>query len=158
MGDSRRFHLFAQCIKSNFPNASSIADVAGGKGYLNLALKNLGYKRVVTFDTRGKFRVNGIEYHTKLFDSTVPNEYDLLVGMHPDEATDHIIVEAGKRRIPFLIVPCCVKPSAITFWGNHVRRHWFAHLVKLAESFNMQVNKTTLRMNGRNEVFIGIPT
>lgn len=32
----------------------------------------------------------------------------LLVGMHPDEATDPIMRAANKYSKPFCIVPCCV--------------------------------------------------
>jgi hypothetical protein len=35
----------------------------------------------------------------------------LLVGFHPDEATEAIIDMAVQNRIPFVIVPCCVFPK-----------------------------------------------
>jgi len=157
MGDSRRFDLFAKLIKSTFPKARSIVDVAGGKGYLNLALLDLDYPKVTTYDVRVSGRIKGIEYKTKLFNSSAADDYDLIVGMHPDEATDHIIVEAGKRTIPFIVCPCCVKPSAVPFWGNYNRRNWLSHLLSLAERSGMETTMTTLPMNGRNEIIIGKP-
>jgi hypothetical protein len=35
----------------------------------------------------------------------------LIVGMHPDQATEEIVIQALKADIPFAIVPCCVYPS-----------------------------------------------
>ncbi len=40
MGDSRRFNVFANFIKENFPKCNKIADIAGDKGYLQTALRN----------------------------------------------------------------------------------------------------------------------
>lgn len=34
----------------------------------------------------------------------------LVLGMHPDEATDNIVDYAIRERIPFAVVPCCVFP------------------------------------------------
>lgn len=53
MGDSSRFRRFANLIHATFPNLSlRIADVAGGKGHLQAALRQLGYANVVSFDKR----------------------------------------------------------------------------------------------------------
>ena len=35
----------------------------------------------------------------------------LLVGLHPDEATDAIVDVAAALAIPFALVPCCVFPT-----------------------------------------------
>ena len=37
---------------------------------------------------------------------------DVVVGLHPDEATDAIVDAALAARKPFAVVPCCVFPSA----------------------------------------------
>ena len=42
MGDPRRFSLFADVIAANFPSNLPVADVAGGKGYLQVALRQRG--------------------------------------------------------------------------------------------------------------------
>ncbi len=86
MGDSKRFELFAQYIARNF-SASKYprADIAGGQGYLQQALRKLSYQ-VTTFDKRHKHvKSNKIQYKFKYFNSSIKEEYDLLVGMHPDE-------------------------------------------------------------------------
>jgi hypothetical protein len=44
-----------------------------------------------------------IQEHHKLF-----SDCSLLVGMHPDEATEIIIDTALKFNKPFAVVPCCV--------------------------------------------------
>lgn len=38
----------------------------------------------------------------------VLNECSVLVGMHPDQATDPILQAANRLKKPFCIVPCCV--------------------------------------------------
>jgi len=52
MGDSRRFDLFAKLATKYFPKSYRIADVAGGAGYLRLALREMGYNNVETWDKR----------------------------------------------------------------------------------------------------------
>jgi hypothetical protein len=91
------------------------------------------------------------------FTAKVEEEFDLLVGLHSDEATDHIIVEAARRRIPFVIVPCCVKPSAIPYRLSHSRVEWLTHLTREAQYRGYEVTMNCLRMNGRNEVLVGKP-
>lgn len=156
MGDTRRFDLFADFIKSNFPNCNKVADIAGGKGYLQIALKERGFN-VTTFDKR-KYKANKINYQYRYFDSTVKENFDLMVGMHPDEATDVIIVEAAKRSIPFAIVPCCIMPNAIPYWGQHSYKQWIEHLKKSAQKLGYQVYEKQLKMNGCNLVLYGRKT
>lgn len=50
---------------------------------------------------------------------TIPDDYitdlicdaSMLIGFHPDQATETIIDEAIKRNKPFAVVPCCVFPT-----------------------------------------------
>lgn len=156
MGDSRRFDLFAKFIRDNFPNCKNIADVAGGQGYLQIALRNYGYN-VITFDKRkGKRSITGkFEYQYRYFDSSVKGNFDLIVGMHPDEATDVIIVEAAKRNIPFAIVPCCIKPSAVVYRGQYKYDEWVKHLKNVAQKLGYDVYEKQLKMSGRNLVIYG---
>ena len=37
--------------------------------------------------------------------------FSVVLGLHPDEATDAIVEECVERRQPFAVVPCCVFPS-----------------------------------------------
>ncbi len=159
VGDKRRFDLFAKLIQGNFSDTGwAIADVAGGKGYLQLALVEFGYRQVVTFDVRSSESLGGkIKYRHQFFGPKVKGKFDLIVGMHPDEATDVIIVEAAKRGIPFVVCPCCVKPSAVSYWDQYKSSLWLAHLKKLAERLGFVVTETALRMTGKNTVLIGRP-
>lgn len=158
MGDSRRFDLFAAVIQRNFPafRYKAVADIAGGKGFLQLALRQRGYN-VTTFDKRSGYKKKSrkFRYQYRYFDSKIKQPFDLLVGMHPDEATDVIIEEAAKRKIPFVICPCCVKPTTTVFFGQHSFSRWVKHLEAYAVKLGFSVTKTKLRMNGKNLVLIG---
>ncbi len=158
MGDSRRFDLFAKLIFANFPpdKFPKVADIAGGKGYLQIALRRFGYN-VTTFDKRkGKRnRPKRFQYQYRYFSDNIRDTFDLLVCMHPDEATDVIIVEATKQRIPFIVCPCCIKPNAVAWFGIYKYHNWLEHLESLATEFGYMVTRTVLRMNGKSICLIG---
>lgn len=100
--------------------------------------------------------VSGLEYG--LFDfRSAPRDYDLVVGMHPDGGTDHIIQYAIKHRKPFCVCPCCVIPSAAPYGGDSGYVSWINHLVKMAEHARFDVAVTLLQMTGRNVAIIGKP-
>jgi hypothetical protein len=160
MGDSRRFNLFAKFIKDNFPPEKypKVADIAGGKGYLQTALRSYGYN-VTTFDKRKgrRNRPNRFQYQYRYFDRNIEEEFDLLVGMHPDEATDVIIAEAARRKTPYAVVPCCVKPtvSNIEFRNAYNYTNWIKHLKNFAAKLNLTANEAYLRMTGKRLVLYG---
>ena len=161
MGDSKRFDLFAKLIQRNFPPSRyhKIADIAGGKGYLQPALRPMGYD-VTTYDKpRSKHSKRNIpnrfQYNYQLFTDKIKTDFDILVGMHPDEATDIIIVQAAKRKIPFVVCPCCVKPEAVVYWGKHTYHLWCNHLERLARKLQFDIRWLLLPMNGKNKVLIG---
>lgn len=158
MGDAARFRLFADAVQSRFPDRRvKIADVASGRGGLHAALYMLGYQSVTSWDVRKKNATIRTGYHYGLFDyRNAPRKYDLVLGLHPDEATDQIIQYAVKHRKPFLVCPCCIKPSAVEFKGKGFG-DWMGHLVGLAESGDMKVEWFDLPMRGRNRVIAGIP-
>lgn len=158
MGDPRRFDQFAALIHRNFPRARRVADVAGGKGYLQTALRERGYE-VVTFDKRkGRKDRPKMRYQYRYFDSTITEPFDLLVGMHPDGATDVIIKEAAARRVPFVICPCCAISTATAYWGaRHGIGGWVEHLKAYAKRLGFEVREMLLKINGRNLVLVGVP-
>ena len=160
MGDSRRFDLMAGLIQKQFPSFkdSLIADVAGGKGHLQQSLRERGYTDIVTFDKR-KVRCRGRHHRQayQLFSRRTPGKFGLIIGMHPDEATDVIIVEAARRRVPFAVCPCCVKPTASTLWGKKSYGVWVKHLIGLAKRAGFDVTEHLLKMNGKNAVLVGRP-
>jgi hypothetical protein len=157
VGDKHRFDLLAALIEYHFPNRDArIADIAGGQGWLQLALRERGYSYVVTFDKRKmRKRRRGLEYQYRWFDFGVREEFDLLVGMHPDEATDIIVVEACRRGVPFVVCPCCVMPNATTMWAAHNYRNWLDHLEREARRRGYGTERFYLRMNGKNAVLKG---
>jgi hypothetical protein len=161
MGDKRRFDLFAKFINRRFPDKNLvIADVAGGKGGLQLALLEKGYKNVLTFDKRyrriRKAKIK-MKYKLRWFDDSIKDDIDLVVGMHPDGATDYIIVEAGKRKVPFIVCPCCIKPDAVPYNDKRNFNNWYEHLKILAHRRNYKTEDFYLKMRGKNKVLIGIP-
>ena len=153
MGDSHRFDLFAKMISSNFPKRDArIVDVAGGKGFLKEALRQLGYNNVVTMDKNRKAAKKqiGKNYKYGYFDYTTPEQFDCVCAMHPDEATDHAVMYAVHHRVPAFVCPCCIKPDAVQFNGIYKFNNWVDHLKKLGKS--MEVQELYLGMSGRNLV------
>ncbi len=168
MGDSRRFDVFADFIAHHVPNKSvRIADVAAGKGYLSLALRERGFRNVISFEPypRGKM-VRRLQLQARLFEG---GEFDVIVGMHPDQATDVILDEAAKRKAMAFVVPCCAFGNRWTFWnmshqvpkGIPVHRsntsytRWLEHLIRESSKRGLQLNKTVFPISGRNIVLYG---
>ena len=153
MGDSHRFDLFAKMVSNNFPNRNArIIDVAGGKGFLKEALRQLGYINVITMDKnrRAAKKQTGKNYKYGYFNYNTSEHFDCVCAMHPDEATDHAILYAVNHRVPAFVCPCCIKPDAVLFQGNYKFHNWVEHLKKLARG--MDVQELYLRMSGRNLV------
>jgi len=154
MGDSRRFKEFGSLILRLFPNRSTrIADIGGGYGHLNSYLKDKGYQSVITIDDRNN-RLRNISYKKGWLTDQNPENFDLLVGLHCDEATDVIIREAGKLRLPFIIVPCCIKPTEYSFFGKGFL-DWLHHLECKAEQLGFTTQRYYLPIKGKNTVILG---
>lgn len=156
MGDPKRFDVFGKHIAKELPlNKVKIADVAGGKGYLRLSLNEKGFSNVETWDQRSK-HIKGNQRHS-LFSYEKAPEYDVVVGMHPDEATDHLILYAGIRRRIAIICPCCIKPNATAYWGRHNYSSWLEHLKHLALRYNLDCTQSKMPFIGRNDLLIFRP-
>ncbi len=159
MGDKRRFAEFAMLINQHHPDtAIRIADVAGGKGYLQMALRGYGYSKIMTYDKRPKLAKphRSDFYQYRWFSYNLGKEFDLVVAMHPDQGTDHSILYAAKNRVPFMVCPCCILPSASCFWDRHNFQGWVNHLEKLASETH-DVARIELPISGRNLVLVGVP-
>lgn len=157
MGDPRRFHAFASLIARHLPNSLQIADVAGGKGILQASLRERGYRHITTWDRRPRTRYTQQGHRYGYFTHTTESRFDAIVAMHPDSATDHCILFAGHHRIPALICPCCIKPSAELFRGAYKYHGWCAHLEAMATRIGLSVTWDRLPINGRNDVMILSP-
>lgn len=146
MADKRRFDLFAGLITTHFA-APRIYDIAGGLGRLNQALTVRG-RDVTTFDRRHK-HLDGLKFEERLFTLDEPCGCDLVVGMHPDGATQLIVQYAAKHHIPFAIVPCCSE-NGMSY------KPWMRHLLALAKDEGFaRVEELSLPMEGRARVIVG---
>lgn len=154
MGDSRRFDLFGALIARNLDPQMRIVDVAAGKGYLQANLHERGFRDVESWDKRRRMAKGRRMYRYGYFDHRTAPDYDGIVAMHPDEATDQAVLYAGERRVPAIICPCCAKPSAVAYWGRNTYGGWMEHLVTLAQRHRLDVTHTALAMSGRNQVLI----
>jgi hypothetical protein len=102
-----------------------IADVAGGQGELSSLLRHrFGYDAEVV-DPRG-WRIKGVPGREEEFDPAQASYYDLVVGVHPDQATRAVALAALYTRT--LLVPCC------NFWERSRRLGTIA-LVEAIEHF-----------------------
>jgi hypothetical protein len=107
-GDPARFDVVAEFIAARFPDVRYIADVAGGQGMLTRVLrKRFGYEAELV-DPRG-WSLKGVPARAELFDESMADYYDLLVGLHPDEALRSVVESAAQTAA--LVVPYC------NFWS-----------------------------------------
>lgn len=109
-GSVDRFEEVAEFIHDRFGNSIKyIADVAGGQGMLSRLLnKKYNYESEV-IDPR-HYQVIGVKNRECEYKSDMAGFYDLIIGLHPDEAVRDV-VESAKTR-PVLVVPCC------NFWDR----------------------------------------
>ena len=151
MGDSRRSTLFAQFICKQFPKAKTVLCVADGKGHLARALAN---KKLTVTAIENKPRFAGrkhkrITYKRGLFGRHTPISEDVVVGMHPDEATCEIVLAAHNQHKPFAVVPCCIKGNPKIRSGVFGYMDW---LKKIKTLCNGGCQEFQLHMNGKNIV------
>jgi hypothetical protein len=107
-GDPRRFEVLAEYIAERYgDDVRYVADVAGGQGMLARQLAKRNYEPDV-IDPRGRV-MKGVSSRPEEFDRRMADYYDLVVGLHPDEAT-RAVAEAALVR-PAILVPCC------NFWS-----------------------------------------
>lgn len=112
-GDPARFPVVADFISNHFgQSVKFVADVAGGQGALSRILnKKFNYDSEV-IDPRGN-TVKGVESRSECFAASGADYYDLVIGLHPDEATQEIALSALVTKT--MIVPCC------NFWDRSKR-------------------------------------
>lgn len=156
MGDITRHEKFAILISKQFPKVKTIINVADGKGILSRYLANKGYE-IFAIERKPRFIGNKhkrIIYKQMTFSSNSKlSKADLIIGMHPDEATGEILEYAINNKIPFAIVPCCKvgkfsdNVSDYNSWVNKLK------LIAIKNRFN--VNLLKLRISGKNNVLIG---
>lgn len=104
-GDEQRFEAVASFIYEYYGKSIRyIADVAGGQGLLaRLLCKKYNYEAEV-IDPRG-YTLKGVASRACVYTPDMAEYYDLIVGLHPDEALRPVVESALIR--PVLAVPCC---------------------------------------------------
>ena len=108
-GDPKRFEVVTGFIATKYGKSIKyIADIAGGRGMLTRMLNKKSYEAEVV-DPRG-WALKGVPTRKEEFNSDMADYYDLIIGLHPDEAT-RSVVESAKIR-PTLVIPCC------NFWDK----------------------------------------
>src|SRR5262247_3006026 len=107
-GDPARFEVVARFIAERFPHVRYIADVAGGQGMLTRILRKKFGLEAEVIDPRG-WTLKGVPGRAENYDAAAADYYDLVVGLHPDEALRAVVESAS--RTPVLVIPCC------NFWS-----------------------------------------
>lgn len=109
-GDPQRFEVVADFVFETFGRKIKyIADVAGGRGMLSRILNKRYNYRATVFDPRG-YTLVGVEGITEEFKPEDASYYDLVIGLHPDEATRQVAESALVTNT--LLIPCC------NFWDR----------------------------------------
>lgn len=161
MGDGRRFKEFAAFIEQTFPEAYNIVDVAGGHGDLAFCLHGLGKRPVIVDPREARFsgrirralrkeairtgKVVQMERRCTRVQNVDLREFDLIVALHPDEATEPVLRSAIAHGIDFAVVPCCVFPLDGT---KRSQAEWLRYLASLEPG----IVQTELPIVGANVV------
>jgi hypothetical protein len=108
-GDPARFEVVADFVYERFGrNIQYVADVAGGQGMLARLLNKKYHYECEVVDPRG-WALKGVPCRATEFAPTMAGYYDLVVGLHADEAT-RAVAEAAVIK-PVILIPCC------NFWS-----------------------------------------
>lgn len=109
-GDATRFDVVAAFIHDRYGHSVDyIADVAGGQGMLTRILNKKYNYTCEVVDPRG-WVLKGVPNRKQEFDPAMASYYDLIVGLHPDEALRATSRAALIR--PTIVIPCC------NFWSE----------------------------------------
>jgi hypothetical protein len=111
-GDPRRFEVVADFVAARFPSARTAVDVAGGQGMLARLLSKRHNIDCDVVDPRG-WVLRGVGGRAEHYLADMATYYDVIVGLHPDEALREVVTSARAR--PVVVVPCC------NFWDRSER-------------------------------------
>jgi hypothetical protein len=111
-GDPERFEVVAAFVADRFPTARHVADVAGGQGMLARVLSKRYNIACDVMDPRG-WSLRGVSSRQEEYSADMADYYDVIIGLHPDEALRPVVESAAVR--PVLVVPCC------NFWSTSER-------------------------------------
>jgi len=104
-GDESRFEVVAGFVYEYYgTSVKYIADIAGGQGLLSKLLgRKYNYESEV-IDPRG-YVLRGIKNRACEYSVDMAGFYDLIIGLHPDEAVRPVVESALVK--PVLVIPCC---------------------------------------------------
>lgn len=111
-GDPARFAVLAGFVVERFPDAHYVADVAGGQGMLARVLGKRHGLECDVIDPHG-WTLKGVASRAVEYTCDLADYYDVVVGLHPDEALRPVVESAAVR--PVVVVPCC------NFWSRSER-------------------------------------
>lgn len=104
-GDPGRFQVLADYIAGKYKGrVKTVADVAGGQGMLTKILRKKYNFEAEVVDTREHVLV-GVQHRREEYMAEMAGYYDLIVGLHPDQATKAVAASALVR--PTILIPCC---------------------------------------------------
>jgi hypothetical protein len=104
-GDEKRFETVAAFVGDQFGHSVKyVADVAGGQGMLTRILRKRYNYECEVVDPRG-WPLNGVPAREEYFEPEMASFYDLVIGLHPDQALPSVVA-AGIVR-PAVVIPCC---------------------------------------------------
>lgn len=147
-GDAARFEVVAAFIYERYGRSVQyIADVAGGRGMLcRILQKKYNYEYEI-IDPRG-WTLKGVENRQTKLDPASASYYDLIVGLHPDEAT-RAVAEAALVR-PAVLIPCC------NFWSEEKlgRDELVEAIEAYYEQHNVRFERVTFAFKGPKNIGI----
>lgn len=157
MGDNHRFQVLSDFISRNF-KPCKVADVAGGTGVLSYHLALKGFhpsvidprKSDLPKEYRSKYNRSriSIQRFRQEFIPAFSTNFDLIVGLHPDQATEPICQAVVRFKKSAVIVPCCYYWSGIK--RNEANRDMASKIEGFFASHGINYWETTLPMNGKN--------
>eukprot|EP01038_Epipyxis_sp_PR26KG_P009435 gene9435-12714_t len=137
-------------LKSNESFFSSISDIKS-TSYEDHDFKN-NNENIVNFDN---FRLKDYKKAQEIIQNC-----SIIVGVHPDQATEHIIDFSLRNNKPFAIVPCCVCnkqfPKRKTSDGMSVKvyKDFIDYLIAKSDS----IKAVQMDFEGRNILLYSIPS
>ena len=125
-----------------------IADVAGGQDMLSRVLQKKYNYDAEVIDPRGHV-LRGVRSRQEHFKPEMADFYDLVVGLHPDEAIESVVKSALYTRV--MVVPCC------NFWDRSKklgRNELIDEICNYYESNSIQHEKKVLDFKGPYNICI----
>lgn len=139
--------MLAAFVADRFGHAVQyVADVAGGQGALTRILRKKYNYECEVVDPRG-WVLRGVSNRQTEFDAESAAYYDLVLGLHPDEATRAVAQAALVR--PTVMVPCC------NFWDREQKLGtWpLVHAIeKFYDDHGVQHERVTLPFKGPKNI------